>query len=437
MNLTKTVSSLFKSAVLTLGVSTASGAEPTSQPTNINITIPDTISMQEQNGKKPIFISDDLTLKTKNKDTALDISADLEIIDYTFIKSEDTTVPKELRRPAFFTQQISGIPHNLILGIIREESNFDGNIKVKGGGLGYIQSVRDPFYHDLQTTLKKPAGDNLATDILKEILPEELPIAYSRYIKKDSEGNEHISGNLRLTIIDPNKLEKLEINEQDQVLASNHNILSWSTEKQIEHSKLVYKAENLDITNEIYEDISTHPIMSPLILVQRILRDAERLERNNCPLTSANTYGMHFHGEGAGLRKAILVKNDPNASILKAYGDDTALALKKHSTSINHPTNRNFFYNEDDTFKTVQQSRDYTIKSKGFSDEPIDLMDNDNTLANGLRDGTISIEFAIPARLKENLMTIQQRQSDLVAIENSIKQHKNNPTAEYESELGY
>ena len=354
----------------------------------------------------------------------MDIRGDIETIMMTYATSHNCPVPEDFRKAAYVVQQLTGVPHDLLLGIICEESSFTPTFTENGGG-GYIQSLRSSLFEDLTIAQKNPPGENPASDLIRSKLPEYLPLAYSRYITKDPDGAYQINNaHLRLTFLDPERLAALHPETQIDILGTGPALAGFSDKDAIAHTLDVRRAENLAQTIELYHSIGEDVFFSMLDLAQRLLNAKEKLEAKNLPLTGVNFYAMHFHGDVPGLRFAELLKTNPKAPITNIFGNDQAAVLSKYAANINHDVNKNLYYSDDGSFLTVAGANAYFVNAKHFSNDPVHFLPTDNTLNNGVRAGTIKIDMNLSEDLRRTLKDIKENAKIIALNAEKLKEER-------------
>lgn len=333
---------------------------------------------------------------------------------------DETAVPKDLQKAALIAEKVSGVPHSLLLNFIRLESGFNPESKNLAGSSasGYAHFMRDTLYAQLADLNGQPAyKDNATEKLLKSIIPEDIPIAYSAYNR-----NGQLSGT-RLTLLSPEKVEALPADKKEALFKQDTVLTNLSSQKALQHCALIEQTEDIQLTNEIHEGLNKDPLIASLLMARFIDDIRKKLEKSGAPATEANIYGMYQQGDAAGLKQAILTKDTPNAPAWKMFGDDEKEVLAKYGSKMKD--NKPYFYNEDGTFKTLQQAQDYIAHEKDLSTKTLQPFKPDPTISKGILSGDVNIQYTpADSTLRSNLNELSNNSRQILDLQNSLNKER-------------
>ncbi len=177
-------------------------------------------SFQELTGM-PLYtiqITPSVKLGTDNVDIVSFLHDKLDDIDHDYAVINGIEVPDFIRRPTFFSEVITGTPHGIQINIMSGESNFSETSNAHGSASGFGQFMRNTTIQNAVKISQNRSNDPTISNI-QGLFPENIRIAYSKHNNKQLD---------RLTIINPEKLERLTQAQQKLILNQNEPILNWA-----------------------------------------------------------------------------------------------------------------------------------------------------------------------------------------------------------------
>ncbi len=160
----------------------------------------------DQHPATPLFtiqITPSVKLATNNQDIINSLHEQLEHVDNDYAIINGINVPDFIRRPTFFSEVMTGTPHGIQINIMSGESNFKETNNPDGSAKGFGQFMRNTSIENALKYSQNRKDDPIITNI-QGLFPQNIRIAYSKYHDK------HLD---RLTIIDPNKLKDLTVEQ--------------------------------------------------------------------------------------------------------------------------------------------------------------------------------------------------------------------------------
>ncbi len=196
-----------------------------------------------------------------------------------------------------------------------------------------------------------------------------------------------------------------------------------------EYTRLVHKAEDIELTNDFHNAVNHNITVSTLLLGWHTHNNIKEMQRQEIPVSKNYAYDAHFNGVGGAIAKhKELMKNPDNPSYMM-FSNSREEAEEKYGHIIFNEINRSFFLhpdNEDGThrYKTIKEMNDYTIDVKGYDDQSfITLGEADTALTEAIKNS--DIEFILTS---QELTRLYSKIESYAQKVDNIKYKLDNPT---------